>query len=228
MNYKNLFYFDIETVSDFKNIDDLKQNDERGYELFIRKIKRKSTRFEDWKSPDHNDIYIKKSPLIPEFGKIVCITMGFFKNDDLKIKSIYNNNEKELIKETHSIFKKISNTTLSLCGYYIKGFDIPWLNKKFMKYDLEIPRILRTFNIKPWDMNIYDLSEIWKSNGTLENTSFDEMLYTLNIDSPKNDISGEDVNSIYWENEDLNRIKKYCENDVLACVKSSEKIMKLI
>ena len=37
MLYKNLFYFDIETVGQYKDIDSFKENDERGYLLFKKK-----------------------------------------------------------------------------------------------------------------------------------------------------------------------------------------------
>jgi len=224
MNYKNLFYFDIETVSRYKNISELEKNDKRGYELFLKKIKRKSIRFQEW-NDDKDTIYKNKSSLIPEYGKIVCVSMAYYKNDELKIKSVYNDDEQEIVIEVNNIFNNISkNTTFGLCGYYIKGFDIPWLNKKMMKYELKIPSILKTFNIKPWNMNVYDLSEIWKSNGTLEHSSFDEMLFELNVDSPKENMSGEDCSSVYWGDNDLEKIKIYCENDVIACVNAAEKL----
>ena len=172
---------------------------------------------------------MNKSPVIPEYGKIVCVTMSYFKKDILKTKSIYNHDEESLINDVHKIFTNISNnTTFGLCGYYIKGFDIPWLNKKMLKYNLIIPQILRTYNIKPWDMNVYDLSEIWKSNGTIEPSSFDEMLYELGLDSPKSIMSGGDTNIVYWEENNIEKIKDYCENDVKSCVDASLKIHNFI
>lgn len=228
MNYKSLFYFDIETVSKYKDINDFKENDNRGYDIFLRKIERKSERFIEWKS-DLDIVYANKAPLMPEFGKIVCISMAYFKNEELKLKSIYDHNEENIIIEAQKIFKNIGeNTIFNLCGYYIKGFDIPWLNKKFLKYGLEIPKLLKTYNIKPWELNVYDLADIWRTTGTLENSSFDEMLYELNIESPKDDISGNDVNTTYWIDDDLERIKNYCEKDVLAVINATKKIYQLI
>lgn len=228
MNYKNLFYFDIETTSKYKNLLELKKNDRRGYDLFMRKIERKSERFSDWKK-DPDIIYKEKAGLIPEFGKIVCVSMSYFKNDELKTKSVYGHDEEDIIKQTHKIFENINNnTTFGLCGYYIKGFDIPFLNRKMLKYDLYIPQNLKTFNIKPWDMNVYDLSEIWRSNGTLENSSFDEVSYELNLDSPKEIMSGDGVYETYWIDKNLELIKDYCENDVKVSIDISIKISHLI
>jgi predicted PolB exonuclease-like 3'-5' exonuclease len=223
MNYKNLFYFDIETVSKYKDITEFEVKDNRGYKLFLQKIKRKK-----WEG-DTNTLYNDKATLMPEYGKIVCVSMAIYKDDEIKIKSIYDDDEEILMKKVHKTFSSISaKTFLGSCGYYIKGFDIPWLNRKMMKYDLKIPNLLKTFNIKPWEMNVFDLAEIWRSNGTLEYASFDEMLNELNIESPKNDISGGDVNRVYWEEHNLIRIKEYCENDVVACVNAAKKLSNII
>jgi len=228
MNYKNLFYFDIETVSKYRNLIEFEDNDERGYKLFLKKLDRKSDNYTDWKK-EPSLVYVDKSPLMPEYGKIVCVSMAYYRNDKLKMKSVYNDDEETLIIEVHKVFDNISkNTTFGNCGYYIKGFDIPWLNKKMMKYGLKIPNMLRTFGVKPWDMNTFDLAEIWRSSGTLENVSFDEMLSDLDVDSPKGDISGEDVSRVYWQDGNLERIKEYCENDVIACVDAAKKLSNIV
>jgi len=228
MNYKNLFYFDIETVSKYKNLIEFEDNDKRGYELFLKKLARKSDNYPDWKE-EPSIVYINKTPLMPEYGKIVCVTMAYYKNDELKMKSVYGDDEEKIVRDTHKIFDNIGkNTTFGSCGYYIKGFDIPWLCKKMMKYGLEIPIMLKTFNIKPWEKNVFDLAEVWRSSGTLENVSFDEMLHDLDVKSPKDDISGEEVGKVYWQDEDLERIKDYCEKDVISCVDAAKKISNLI
>jgi len=224
MNYKNLFYFDIETVSKYRNLIEFEKEDSRGYELFLKKIKRKSNRFEDWKKEDHI-VYNEKSSIVPEYGKIIVVSMAYFKNGEFKKKSVFNDNEEILIKEVHKIFDNIStHTTFGLCGYYIKGFDIPWLNKKMLKYGLKIPKNLKMFNVKPWEMNVYDLAEIW-TNGTIERSSFDEMLYEIGANSPKDTMSGENVNEEYWINDNLKGIKEYCELDVKACVDAAKILM---
>ena len=51
MNYRNLFYFDIETVGEHKDINSLKENDERGYLLFHKKYTNNP-----WMSDRHNTI----------------------------------------------------------------------------------------------------------------------------------------------------------------------------
>jgi hypothetical protein len=40
----------------------------------------------------------------------------------------------------------------------------------------------------------------------------------FNIPTPKDDISGADVARVYYEENDLNRIRVYCEKDVIALI----------
>ena len=40
----------------------------------------------------------------------------------------------------------------------------------------------------------------------------------FNIPTPKDDISGADVARVYYEENDLERIKIYCEKDVAALI----------
>jgi hypothetical protein len=75
MFYENLFYFDIETVGQYKDIESLRENDEKGYDLFVKKFKNNP-----WMSERHQDIgnaYLEYSPIFSSFGKIVCISFGW-------------------------------------------------------------------------------------------------------------------------------------------------------
>lgn len=228
MNYGELIYFDIETVGKYPNLETLKSNDVRGYDLFMNKVERRSTSgSSDW-TGDPNIIYIKKAGIMPEFGKTVCVSIATATKGNVKIISCYDHDEEKIMKKAQSIFSDANKTLYQLCGYYIKGFDIPWMNKKLLSYDLVIPRILKTFDIKPWDMPVFDLSEVWRSIGTLETSSFDDMLYCLNIQSPKYDMCGKEVHTSYWERGELERIKTYCEHDVLSCVEAAKKICHLL
>lgn len=228
MNYTDFVYFDIETSGNYPDLLSLKNNDMRGYDLFMRKIERKSGQFIDWKL-DPDKVYLEKTPLMPEFGRVVCVSIGYIKDDNIKIESFINENEEDIIFKVHKIFEKISNKTLyGLSGFYIKGFDIPFLNRKFMQYGLTIPKLFKSFGVKPWEMNILDLAEVWKSYGTLENVSLDEMLYVLGIDSPKSVMAGKDVHNKFWNTKDYEDIKTYCEGDVVSCIKAAEKIVKLL
>lgn len=226
MNYKNLFYFDIETVGQYKDIETLRDNDERGYLLFHKKYVQNT-----WMHERHNtvnDAYLNYSPIFSTYGKIVCVSFGYYhdrNNKGYSILSIVNDDEEKLIKEVSELFEKVSKKTLILSGYRINNFDIPWLVHKMNKYNIDVPPILSIYGKKPWEIRSFDLADQWKF-GFKYYSSFDEVCYELGIESPKDEIDGSMVHDTYWNEKDLDKIKNYCEKDILASMEVAEKMIK--
>jgi len=61
-----------------------------------------------------------------------------------------------------------------------------------------------------------DTLELWKFGDFKHYTSLKLLTHVLGIPSPKDDIDGSLVRDIFYEEEDLDRIVKYCEKDVIA------------
>ena len=174
---------------------------------------------EAWKiSKKTPEDYANECSLTPEFGQVVCCTFGYEKDGNLVITTETN------IFEIHRLFKLSSSFTP--CGWNIKGFDIPFLNKHFLKNGLKIPAILSTYNKKPWEVNILDLQEIWKQNG-FNSCKFNSACVFLGIETPKDDIDGSQVHDAFWNGE-IERIKTYCEKDVISLHKMYNKIIHLL
>ena len=124
MNKNNLFYFDIETVGQYKDLETLKKKDAKGYELFMKKYNKNSWMNEEISA---DEAYLKYSPISSTYGKIVCISFGYFHEKDDKgytINSISNDDEKELMIQVQKLFAKVSKKHLMLSGFNINGFDI--------------------------------------------------------------------------------------------------------
>ena len=225
MFYENLFYFDIETVGQYKDIESLRENDEKGYDLFVKKFKNNP-----WMSERHQDIgnaYLEYSPIFSSFGKIVCISFGYFhnKNDQgYTVMSIYGDDEEKIVKEFNTLLYKVGQKNMLLSGYRITSFDIPWVLHKLHKYDITPSKIIDIYGLKPWEMRFIDLADEWKQKFKYYNT-FDEVCYELGVESPKDDIDGSMVHSTYWYQNDLDRIKTYCEKDVYSSMLVGKKIL---
>ena len=58
--------------------------------------------------------------------------------------------------------------------------------------------------------------ELWKFGDFKHYTSLELLAAIFGIPTPKDDISGSDVHRVYWEEHDLERIRTYCQNDVLT------------
>lgn len=220
----NLFFWDIETAGKHKDFSTFKQQDSRGAELFEYKVKRKQKQNPNdvqW-TGTVDECYLKNSPLLAEYGRIVCISYAYYNNGELKIGSIKNIDEELLVKEAHRVFSQVAKLNRRLCGYNIKGFDMPWLFKKMITYKLLPPFNLNLFEKKPWDITCLDLMELWKGIG-YEASTFDEFTYAINVKSPKSDMDGTMVHS-YFHDGRINEIVKYCEADVNALVESANYI----
>ena len=61
-----------------------------------------------------------------------------------------------------------------------------------------------------------DTMELWKFGDYKNYTSLKLLAAVFNIASPKDDIDGSMVNKVYWEENDLERIRVYCEKDVIT------------
>jgi len=225
MEYKNLFYFDIETTGKFKDFISYKNADAKGAELFEKKYNKN-----DWMKENKSTVeeaYEEYAGLFSTFGKVVCVSFGYFTNkneDGYTVNSIYGDEEYEIMRQVSKLFSKVSDKDMLLSGYVINGFDIPWLIHKLHKYDLPIPSILNVYDKKPWEVRTFDLADKWKFGAKYYN-SLDEVCYELGIESPKDDINGSEVHHTYWYNNDLERIKTYCEKDVYSTMQIAKRIL---
>jgi hypothetical protein len=139
INYNKILFFDIETVPLTYKFKDL---EERAQGLWDRK-----TRFlqgRDNLSPD--ELY-EKAGIYAEFGKVVCISMGFVLQKEgetqIRVKSIANENEKILLQEYIDLLNSYYNSPDFLfCAHNGKEFDIPFLCRRILINGLKLPFIL--------------------------------------------------------------------------------------
>jgi hypothetical protein len=66
--------------------------------------------------------------------------------------------------------------------------------------------------------------ELWKFGDYKAYTSLALLCHVFKIPTPKDDISGADVARVFYEENDLPRIAKYCEKDVVALIQLFLKI----
>lgn len=225
MNYKNFFFFDIETVSGHEDFDEFGAIDEAGSASFYKRWKRRKGNNSMW-NDDIRLAYKINAPLTPEYGKIVSIAYAFFTPSGeltLAAKSISNDNEEEFVNWIKRLFDKVSELKKVPCGHNIKGFDIPYIVKKIMKYGMKVPSVLNTLGKKPWEVNMFDTSDAWKGTAW-DVSSLDELTLMLGLESPKDEMTGAMVSEAYWNDNDIEGIEKYCLKDTKALVEICEKI----
>jgi 3'-5' exonuclease len=111
-----------------------------------------------------------------------------------------------------------------LCGHNAKEFDFPYLCRRMLANGINIPSTLNIIGKKPWEVNHIDTMELWKFGDYKNFTSLELLAAVFDIPTPKDDIDGSMVWEVYWKEKALERIKNYCQKDVVTV---AQLIMKL-
>lgn len=208
-----ILFLDIETIPQYPNFDAC---DEPVKLLWARKA-------ENLKKAENEtaaDIY-NRAGIYAEFGRIICISTGFLYKDGnemhLKIKSFSGDDEKILLEEFALLLNdSFSSQQNKLCAHNGKEFDFPYIARRMLINDVKLPPILDMAGKKPWEIGHLDTMELWKFGDFKSYTPLNLLAHVLGVPSPKDDIDGSQVWSVYWIDNDLNRIVTYCEKDVEA------------
>ncbi len=211
-NIKNnqILFLDIETVPQFQFYNELKDNWKN---LWAKKssyfLKENETPADVW----------KKAGIYAEFGKIICISVGFITEEKLRLKSFYGNDERKLLHEFRELtIKYFNKNDKYLCAHNGKEFDYPYIARRMLINGISLPKILDLAGKKPWEIRHLDTLELWKFGDYKHYTSLELLTEIFNIPTPKDDIDGSMVSKVFYEDNDIERIVKYCEKDVLAVV----------
>ena len=103
-----------------------------------------------------------------------------------------------------------------LCAHNGKEFDFPFIARRMIIHKIEIPKKLNLFGKKPWEVPHLDTLELWKFGDYKTYTSLKLMTHILGIPSPKDDIDGSEVRDVFYKDQDIDRIIRYCEKDTIA------------
>jgi DNA polymerase elongation subunit (family B) len=202
-----VLFLDVETVPQESSYDKLEKD---WQELWARKMRSAIEREEVLPG----EIY-DRAGIYAEFGKIICISVGIFENDEamsFRMKSFYGDDEAKILKDFSEMLK--ASNIVSLCAHNGKEFDFPYIARRCLINGLTIPGLLDNAGKKPWEVSNFDTMELWKFGDFKSFTSLNLLAACFGIRSPKDDIDGSDVWRVYWEDNDVERIKIYCQKDV--------------
>lgn len=206
---ENVLFLDIETVSQRNNYDDLPKD--------FKKLWDHKAQFMIKNDVDTPSSVYERAGIYAEFGKIVCISVGFFNNKLLRIKSFAGDDEHEILEGFANLLNKSFYKSESLlCAHNGKEFDFPYIARRMLINGIKLPSILNISGCKPWEVRHLDTMELWKFGDYKNYTSLELLTTIFGIESPKDDISGNHVGEVYWQEHDLERIVKYCQKDVVA------------
>lgn len=209
---KDILFLDIETVSASGNYDDV---DERLKTLWSRKAS-------FFKKDDATDeaLYFQKAGIYAEFGKVITIGLGYFHWEEnilsLRVKALYDQDEKVILRKFKDILHKMRTDNLKLCAHNGREFDFPYLSRRMLINEIALPSVLDLSGKKPWEINHMDTMDMWKFGDWKHYTSLDLLAAIFNITSSKTDMNGGDVNEVYYNTGNLEKIADYCVRDVVV------------
>lgn len=212
---ENLLVLDIETVPQYQSFDELPQP---WKDLWADKISK--TMPENFLP---TEMYEQRAGIQAEFGKIICISTGFFYHDKagrlcFRVKSYADADEQKLLASFSSTLESFYKSVpdFNFAGHNIKEFDIPYISRRMLINQLPLPSFMQFSGRKPWETNLIDTMQLWKFGDYKNYTSLKLLAACLGVPTPKDDIDGSKVKDVYYKENNLQRIIDYCCKDVIT------------
>jgi hypothetical protein len=211
-----VLFIDIETVPGAPDFDSLPP-------LWQDLWREKARRYSNENLPAE-DLYFIKSGIHAEFGKIVCISVGFYPRNsnggpEFRMKSFAGENERQILYEFRDMLDAHFNDCYKhyLCAHNGIEFDYPYLSRRMLMHGIPLPNLLRVSGSKSWNNKwLLDTMDLWRFGDYKEKTSLKLLAACFGIESPKDDISGADVANVYYNERNIDRIVNYCQKDVVT------------
>ncbi|WP_242120190.1 3'-5' exonuclease [Aestuariivivens sediminicola] len=211
LNLEDILFLDIETVPETQYLSDLDETKQILWEL-----KSQYQRKDEFTA----DEFYERAGIWAEFGKIICISVGYFnileEARTFRVTS-FHGDELTILNDFKSLI--VSHFSMSkhlLCAHNGKEFDFPYIARRMIINNIELPNKLNLFGKKPWEVPHLDTLDLWKFGDYKTYTSLKLLTNVLGIPSPKDDIDGSQVCRVYYEDKDMDRIITYCEKDTIA------------
>ena len=224
-----LLFVDIETVGVDEDLDSLHHTnpklskvwEETGWDYFKRKYSEDS-------ELSSNQMFVKRAALLPEFGKIVCISVGFIvPSGETKLDSFYGD-EKNILISTSELLNRVDKLGFVICGHNVKNFDLPYIAKRMLINNIPVPKILPNYTIKPWESRVLDTKEVWGFNSFGGLSSLNLVCTSLGLETSKEgEVNGSNMHKYYYDSNNIEKIKNYCEEDVKCTINLVKKLKKL-
>ncbi|SDR77209.1 hypothetical protein SAMN04515667_0614 [Formosa sp. Hel1_31_208] len=211
LNIENILFLDIETVPETEHYSELDNTKQELWEHKSQYQRRDEFTAEE---------FYERAGIWAEFGKIICISVGYFKTEGdirtFRVTSFFGD-EVTLLKDFKNlVITHFSGNKHLLCAHNGKEFDFPYIARRMIIHNIQLPYKLNLFGKKPWEVPHLDTLELWKFGDYKTYTSLKLLTNVLGIPSPKDDIDGSEVYRVFYKDKSIDRIITYCEKDTIA------------
>jgi hypothetical protein len=217
-----ILFLDIETVSQHAKLSEHSNRMQELWKKKSRRFLRGEDRNRDEDEIDWQDLYENRAAILAEFGKIVCISVGFLTMEEggqlgMRIKSFADKDELTVLTAFAGLVDESfeNRQLMAICGHNVREFDLPYIGRRMLIQGMPLPQPLQLQGKKPWEIkHVLDTLDFWKFGDYKHFTSLDLLSAVFEVPSPKEDMDGSQVGSAFWNDDDLDRIRIYCERDV--------------
>ncbi len=123
--------------------------------------------------------WMDKAKFVPEFCEIDTISLGYLKDGKQQTKEL-TGSESSILNEFNSILTKVAKNDWIVCGWNIKNYDVPLLNKRYFINGIKPNPVIPKSDSKPWEMkSIFDLKEFWNGTASRGINSIDALYYSI-------------------------------------------------
>ncbi len=209
----HILFVDIETVT-------VEASYEALSERFKKSWDRKAEFVRGSAAATPAELYMERGSIYAEFGKVIIISVGFFhlldnEETELRIKCISGDNERQLLLNFKDTLLKFDQKQLRLCAHNGKEFDFPYLCRRMLVNDIELPPALQLRGKKSWEVKHIDTMELWRFGDHKSYTSLELLAALFDIEASKEDaIDGSQINRIYHQEHDIGKIARYCKRNI--------------
>lgn len=222
-NIANILFLDIETIPCAPSYYDMAQ----GLQPFWDHKAANLDRTGEMSSEE----LFNRAGIYAEFGRIVCISVGFVRlsennKPEIHIKSFAEHDENKLLLEFCDLLEKLPRNNL-LCAHNGKEFDFPYICRRLVVNALPIPSLLQIMGKKPWEVAHIDTMELWKFGDRKSFTSLALLAEILQVPTPKDEMDGSMVHEVYQTEGGLEQITEYCQKDVVALIQVYQRMMNM-
>lgn len=222
---ENFLFFDVETAGSVSEYDKLTEPMQALWSHRCEYLRSLDKHPENSKMSD-SELFLQKSALQAEFGRVVCVSLGRvkfsledFAPPSVQIVSYSGVDEYQVLTSVFKVMNAMTKKGMKLFGHNVKRFDVPYLCKRAFINSLEPPVPLQVWDKKPWEIGITDSSELWSFGAWQEGFTSLELLCTvLGLASPKDEMRGDEVHRNFYEGK-IEDIKKYCQKDVISTIR---------
>lgn len=203
---EKILFLDIETVPLVYKYNDLHENS--------RELWNKKWQYSKEMPPEQ---HYAKAGIYAEFAKVICIGLGYYNQKKFRVTTIASRDERYMLNSFSELLKQHFNTdTHLLCAHNGKEFDFPFLCRRFLVNNMPLPKIMQLQGKKPWEVKHIDTLDLWKFGDVKNFSSLNLLAHVFGIPSPKDDMDGSMVSKTFYEENDLEKIEKYCKKDVIT------------